>query len=305
MTPFKIYVLGCGSALPTMRHNPSSQIVELRGKQFMIDCGEGTQLQLRRSKIRFTKLGHVFISHLHGDHCFGLLGMISTFGMLGRTAPLHVYAPGDYGELFAKELEFFCNRVEYEVVFHPIDPSASCVIYEDRSMTVTTIPLIHKIPCCGFLFSEKPGLPHIRRDMIDMYGIPTSQINNIKNGIDWTSPDGEVIPASRLTTPAEKARSYAYCSDTRYNPAIADMVKGVNTLYHEATYADIDQIRAEQYYHSTATEAAMTARAAGVGQLIIGHYSQRYQDEDILLAEAQKVFPNTVLATENAQFNIF
>ena len=272
MTPFKIYVLGCGSALPTMRHNPSSQIVELRGKQFMIDCGEGTQLQLRRSKIRFTKLGHVFISHLHGDHCFGLLGMISTFGMLGRTAPLHVYAPGDYGELFAKELEFFCNRVEYEVVFHPIDPSASCVIYEDRSMTVTTIPLNHKIPCCGFLFSEKPGLPHIRRDMIDMYGIPTSQINNIKNGIDWTSPDGEVIPASRLTTPAEKARSYAYCSDTRYNPAIADMVKGVNTLYHEATYADIDQIRAEQYYHSTATEAAMTARSAGVGQLIIGHY---------------------------------
>ena len=305
MDPFKIYVLGCGSALPTMRHNPSSQIVELRGKQFMIDCGEGTQLQLRRSKIRFTKLGHVFISHLHGDHCFGLLGMISTFGMLGRTAPLHVFAPGEYAQLFAKELEFFCNRIEYEVVFHPIDPSVSSVIYEDRSMTVSTLPLNHKVPCCGFLFSEKPGLPHIRRDMIDMYGIPTSQINNIKNGIDWTTPDGEVIPASRLTTPANKPRSYAYCSDTRYNPALAEMVRGVNTLYHEATYADIDQLRAEKYFHSTAAEAATTARDAGVGQLIIGHYSQRYNSEDILLAEARKVFQNTVLAKENAQFNIF
>lgn len=305
MDPFKIYVLGCGSALPTMRHNPSSQIVELRGKQFMIDCGEGTQLQLRRSKIRFTKLGHVFISHLHGDHCFGLLGMISTFGMLGRTAPLHIFAPGDYSELFAKELEFFCNRIEYDVVFHPIDTSVSCVIYEDRSMTVSTIPLNHKIPCCGFLFNEKPSLPHIRRDMIDMYGIPISQINNIKNGIDWTTPDGEVIPASRLTTAADAPRSYAYCSDTRYKPELAEMLKGVNTLYHEATYADIDQLRAEKYFHSTASEAATIAKTAGVGQLIIGHYSQRYNNEEILLSEAKKVFPNTVLATENAQFNIF
>ena len=305
MDPFKIYVLGCGSALPTMRHNPSSQIVELRGKQFMIDCGEGTQLQLRRSRIRFTKLGHVFISHLHGDHCFGLLGMISTFGMLGRTAPLHVFTPGEYADLFAKELEFFCNRIEYEVVFHPIDPSLASVIYEDRSVTISTLPLNHKIPCCGFLFREKPGMPHIRRDIIDMYGIPTSQINNIKNGIDWTTPEGEIIPASRLTIPAEKPRSYAYCSDTRYNPALAELVRGVNTLYHEATYADIDQLRAEKYFHSTAAEAAATARDAGVGQLIIGHYSQRYNSEEILLAEARKVFQNTVLATENAQFNIF
>ena len=141
--------------------------------------------------------------------------------------------------------------------------------------------------------------------MIDMYGIPISQINNIKNGIDWTNPDGEVIPASRLTTAADAPRSYAYCSDTRYNPALAEMVRGVNTLYHEATYADIDQLRAEKYFHSTAAEAAATARDAGVGQLIIGHYSQRYNSEDILLAEARKLFPNTVLAKENAQFNIF
>lgn len=305
MDPFKIYILGCGSALPTMRHNPSSQIVELRGKQFMIDCGEGTQLQLRRSKIRFTKLGHVFISHLHGDHCFGLLGMISSFGMLGRTAPLHIFAPAEYKDLFQKELEFFCDRIEYEVVFHPINPEENKVIYEDRSVTVTTIPLNHRVPCCGFLFREKEGLPHIRRDMIDMYGIPISQINNIKNGQDWVTPDGEVIPAARLTTPADRPRSYAYCSDTRYNPAIADMVKGVDTLYHEATYEDRDQARAVKHFHSTATEAATTARDVGAKQLILGHYSQRYKNEDVLLEEAKKVFENTVLARENAQFNIF
>ena len=305
MEPFKIYILGCGSALPTMRHNPSSQIVELRGKQFMIDCGEGTQLQLRRSKIRFTKLGHVFISHLHGDHCLGLLGMISTFGMLGRTAPLHVFAAAEYEELFRRELDFFCQRIEYEVVYHPINPNVGEVIFEDRSMTVSTIPLSHRVPCCGFLFREKPGLPHIRRDLIDMYGIPTSQINNIKNGIDWVSPDGETIPAARLTTAAEPPRSYAYCSDTRYNPGIAEMVKGVSCLYHEATYSSDDQTRAEKHFHSTAGEAATTARDAGAGKLIIGHYSQRYKNEDALLEEARKIFPNTELATENAQFNIF
>lgn len=288
-----------------MRHNPSSQIIELRGKQFMVDCGEGTQLQLRRSRIRFTKLGHVFISHLHGDHCFGLLGMISSFGMLGRTAPLHVFAPKEYQDLFGMELDFFCQRIEFEVVFHPYDTNESKVIFEDRSMMVTTIPLCHRQPCCGFLFNEKPGQPHIRRDMIDMYGIPLSQVNNIKSGIDWVSPDGEVIPASILTFPADPPRSYAYCSDTRYMPDLADRLKGVCTIYHEATYADEDQSRAEKHYHSTASEAAAVARDAGARQLIIGHFSQRYNNDVKLLEEAKKVFPNTLLANENAQFNIF
>ena len=191
------------------------------------------------------------------------------------------------------------------MVYHPINPASSEVIYDDRSLNVSTIPLYHRVPCCGFLFREKPALPHIRRDMIDMYGIPTSQINNIKNGIDWVSPEGEVIPAARLTTLAEAPRSYAYCSDTRYNPRIAEMVKGVNCLYHEATYSADDQARAEKHYHSTAVEAAMTAKDAGVGKLIIGHFSQRYKNEDTLLEEARNLFPNTELATENAQFNIF
>lgn len=304
MTPFKVYILGCGSALPTLRHNPSSQIVELRDKQFMVDCGEGTQLQLRRSKINFTRIGHVFISHLHGDHCFGLIGMISSFGMLGRTAPLHIYAHGDLDPLLRQQLDYFCQGLEFKVEIHPIDPTQNKVIYEDKSLTVTTIPLEHRVPCCGFLFREKELLPHIRRDMIDMYGIPLSQINNIKNGIDWTSPEGEVIPASRLTTPADKPRSYAYCSDTTFKPEIVPMIEGVDTIYHECTYADEDKTRARKHYHSTASEAAQIASAAKAGKLILGHFSARYNNETTMLEQARKIFPNTLLASEGSAIEL-
>ena len=304
MTPFKVYILGCGSALPTLRHNPSSQIVELRDKQFMVDCGEGTQLQLRRSKINFTRIGHVFISHLHGDHCFGLIGMISSFGMLGRTAPLHIYAHGDLEPLLRQQLDYFCQGLEFKVEMHPIDPTQNKVIYEDKSLTVTTIPLEHRVPCCGFLFREKELLPHIRRDMIDMYGIPLSQINNIKNGIDWTSPEGVVIPASRLTTPADKARSYAYCSDTTFKPEIVPMLEGVDTIYHESTYADEDRPRARKHYHSTASEAAQIASAAKAGKLILGHFSARYNNEMTMLEQARKIFPNTLLASEGSTIEL-
>ena len=304
MTPFKVYILGCGSALPTLRHNPSSQIVELRDKQFMVDCGEGTQLQLRRSKINFTRIGHVFISHLHGDHCFGLIGMISSFGMLGRTAPLHIYAHSDLEPLLRQQLDYFCQGLEFKVEMHPIDPTQNKVIYEDKSLTVTTIPLEHRVPCCGFLFREKELLPHIRRDMIDMYGIPLSQINNIKNGIDWTSPEGVVIPASRLTTPADKARSYAYCSDTTFKPEIVTMLKGVDTIYHECTYADEDKPRARKHYHSTASEAAQIASAAKAGKLILGHFSARYNNEMTMLEQARKIFPNTLLASEGSTIEL-
>lgn len=276
----------------------------MRDKQFMIDCGEGTQLQLRRSKIRFTKLGHVFISHLHGDHCFGLIGMISTFGMLGRTAPLHIFAPGYFEPMLRSQIDMFCHGLEFEIVFHPIDTEANEIIYEDRSLTVTTIPLIHRVPCCGFLFREKQSLPHIRREMIDMYGIPLSQINNIKNGIDWTSADGETIPASRLTTPAAPPRAYAYCSDTRYDKRIAKMVEGVDTLYHECTYADSEIERAKTYFHSTASEAAQTAADAGAKQLILGHFSARYDDEKVLLDQARAKFENSILAYENGVFDV-
>ena len=287
-----------------MRHFASSQVVEIRGKQFMIDCGEGTQIQLRRSRIRFTKIGHVFISHLHGDHCFGLIGMISTFGMLGRTAPLHIFAPAALESMLKAQMDMFCFGLEYRVEFHPVDTTQQAVIYEDRSLTVETIPLEHRVPCCGFLFREKQSLPHIRRDMIDFYQIPVSQINHIKAGADWTDAEGNIVPNHRLVSPADRPRSYAYCSDTRYMPNLHKQLKDVDLLYHEATYSEDSINRAEQYFHSTAAQAAQVARDAHVGRLLIGHYSARYEREEVLLEEARKVFPPTSLTDENQVFDV-
>lgn len=304
MEPFKVHILGCGSALPTLQHNASSQIVELREKLFMIDCGEGTQIQLRRSRIHFSKIIAVFISHLHGDHCFGLPGMISTFGMTGRTAPLHIYAPAAFEPILEQTLSFFCQGLEFKVVFYAVDTTQNKVVYEDRSLTIETIPLQHRIDCCGYLFREKPILPHIRRDMIDFYKIPISQINNIKAGADWVTPEGEVIANSRLTTPAEPARSYAYCSDTRYIKTLHELVKGVSTLYHESTYSAEDAERARLYWHSTSQDAAKVARDASVGKLLLGHFSARYNNESQLLDEAKEIFPNSYLTCEGATFDI-
>ena len=304
MLPFKVHILGCGSALPTLRHNASAQVVEIRDKLFLVDCGEGCQVQLRRSRLGFSKINSVFISHLHGDHCFGLIGLVSTLGMLGRTAPFHVYAPAGLGPMLDAQVTMFCTGLDFKVVFHSIDTEKAGLIYEDRSLTVSTIPLCHRVECCGFLFREKPTLPHIRRDMIDFYGIPVCQINNIKNGLDWTTADGEVIPNSRLVTPSAPPRSYAYCSDTKYMPGLAAMVEGVSTLYHESTYAEADIQRAAKFYHSTARQAATVAMQAKVGKLIIGHFSARYDDERILLDEARDVFANTFLADEMETFDI-
>lgn len=304
MEPFKVHILGCGSALPTLQHNASSQIVELREKLFMIDCGEGTQIQLRRLRIHFSKIIAVFISHLHGDHCFGLPGMISTFGMTGRTAPLHIYAPAAFEPILEQTLSFFCQGLEFKVVFHAVDTTQNKVVYEDRSLTVETIPLQHRIDCCGYLFREKPILPHIRRDMIDFYNIPISQINNIKAGADWVTAEGEVVANSRLTTPAEPARSYAYCSDTRYIKTLHELVKGVSTLYHESTYSAEDAERARLYWHSTSQDAAKVARDASVGKLLLGHFSARYNNESQLLDEAKEIFPNSYLTREGAIFDI-
>lgn len=298
MEPFRVHILGCGSALPTLKHNPSSQIVEIRGKCFLIDCGEGTQTQLRRSKIKFTRISAVFISHVHGDHCFGLIGMVSTFGMLGRTAPLHIYAPAGFSNIMKRQIDFFCKDLEYEVVFHDVDTNANNIIYEDRSLTVETVPLSHRVPCCGFIFREKQTLPHILRDMTDYYKVPVSQFNNIKNGVDWVDEEGNVIPYTRLTTPSEPARSYAYCSDTKYLPMLHECLKDVCVLYHESTYSKEDEDMAKMYFHSTAAQAAQVASDANVGKLVLGHYSARYEDENRLLEEAKNIFPNTVLSDE-------
>lgn len=299
MEKFELHILGCGSALPTTRHFATSQVVNLRDKLFMIDCGEGAQMQLRKSRLKFSRLNHIFISHLHGDHCFGLMGLISTFGLLGRTAELHIHSPKGLEELLTPMLNFFCHTLAYKVIFHEFDTRQTSVVYEDRSMTVTTIPLQHRIHCCGFLFAEKARPNHIIRDMVDFYKVPVYELNRIKNGSDYVTPEGEVIANTRLTRPSDPPRKYAYCSDTIFRPEIVKQLSGVDLLFHEATFAESELARAKETYHTTAAQAARIALEAGVRQLVIGHFSARYEDESILLKEASAVFPNTILAKEN------
>ena len=299
MEKFELHILGCGSALPTTRHFATSQVVNLRDKLFMIDCGEGAQMQLRKSRLKFSRLNHIFISHLHGDHCFGLMGLISTFGLLVRTAELHIHSPKGLEELLTPMLNFFCHTLAYKVIFHEFDTRQTSVVYEDRSMTVTTIPLQHRIPCCGFLFAEKARPNHIIRDMVDFYKVPVYELNRIKNGSDYVTPEGEVIANTRLTRPSDPPRKYAYCSDTIFRPEIVEQLSGVDLLFHEATFAESELARAKETYHTTAAQAARIALEAGVRQLVIGHFSARYEDESILLKEASAVFPNTILAKEN------
>lgn len=306
MHKFDIHILGCGSALPTTRHLPSTQIVDVRDKLFMIDCAEGCQLQLRRSQLKFSRMNHIFISHLHGDHCFGLIGLISTFDLLGRTSQLHIYSPGSTLEnLMRPWLDFFCRDMGYEVVFHAFSPNHSEVIYDDRSLTVSTIPLKHRVPCCGFLFREKAPLPHIRRDMIDFLHIPYYAINSIKEGNGWIDENGRLWTTEELTVATSApARSYAYCSDTMPVGKVAEMVHGVDVLYHEATFASDAKARARETGHSTAAQAAEIAAQAEARRLVIGHFSARYDDESVLLKEAKAAFPHTLLAHEGMKIEV-
>lgn len=304
MEKFELNILGCGSAKPTTRHFPTSQVVNVRDKLYMIDCGEGAQIQFCRSHLKFTRLNRIFISHLHGDHCFGLPGLVSTLNLLGRTAELHIHCPRGFESIIAPMLQYFNPKMTYQVLFHEFDDKEPTTIFEDRSVSVTTIPLQHRIPCCGFLFREKPGQRHILRDMIDAYNTPLAMINRIKDGEDFVTDDGDIIANERLTVPADPPRSYAYCSDTVCTPNIAEQIAGVDLLFHEATYADADAAKAKERYHTTAIQAAGIARAAGAGKLVIGHFSARYDDETVLQEEAKTVFPNVVLAHENMRIEI-
>lgn len=304
MEPLTLHILGCGSARPTHKHNPSSQVLDCRGKLFMIDCGEGTQVAFTRSRLSMNRLGHVFISHNHGDHVFGLPGLVCTMALMGRTADLHIHAPEEVRPLLELIERHYCEYLGYRLLFHPVDTTSHQLIHEDRSLEVWTLPLRHRVPCCGYLFREKPLLPHIRRDMIDAFQIPFSQINNIKNGSGWTTPDGTFLPHEKLTTPAAPSRSFAYCSDTLFTPSLAPLLKNVTLLYHEATYPHEMEPRARQHAHSTASQAARLAQAAQVARLCIGHYSASIDDESLLLQEAQAIFPHTILAQEGMHIQL-
>lgn len=296
--PGKLIILGAGSALPTRNNFPTSQILELRDKQYMIDCGEGTQIRIRQMGLKINRLGHIFISHLHGDHCFGLIGLISSFGMLNRTADLYIHGPLGITKLFESQIAFFCEQLPFQLFFEEHDTTQHALIFEDRSLTVHSIPLKHRVPCSGFLFREKEGERHILREMIDFLQVPIAQLNLIKKGAGFVTLEGEFIHNERLTTAPDKTVSFAFCSDTAYFEKIIPLIKGVDLLYHEATFAETEKLRAKKTMHSTATQAATIALKAEVKQLIIGHFSARYHDQSVLLEEAQFVFPTTILAED-------
>jgi ribonuclease Z len=298
MADFELHILGCGSASPTTRHLPTSQIINLRDKLYMIDCGEGAQVQMRHGRIKFSRLNHIFISHLHGDHCFGLPGLISTFGMLEHRGCLVIHGAKEVEEYLQPILDRFCRGLSFDVIFNVINPYDHALIMEDRSLKVYSIPLKHRIPSCGFLFEEKAKEDHLLREIADYYQIPLSLRSGIKQGDDYVTPEGEIISHARLTRPAPPPRRYAYCSDTAFSPDIVPVIKGVDLLYHEATFIEADIARARETAHSTAAQAAGIARMAEVKRLLIGHFSARYDNDDLFKLEADKVFPGTILARE-------
>ncbi len=298
MADFGVNILGCGSALPTTRHMATSQVVDLRDKLYMIDCGEGAQLQMRRMHIKFSRLNHIFISHPHGDHCFGLPGLVSTLGMLGRIGELVIHAPKEIEEYMRPVMNIFCKGMPYEIRFNNIDTRSHALIMEDRSLAVYSIPLKHRVPTCGFLFEEKRKEAHIIREMVDFYRVPIRCLKDIKQGADYVTPEGETVPNARLTRPADPPKRYAYCSDTAFCPSIIPIIEGVDVLYHEATFSEANKARAKETFHSTAREAAEIARRANVKRLVIGHYSARYEEPTELCNEAKCVFPSVIMANE-------
>lgn len=302
MAKFRINILGCGSATPSARHNPSCQVVDFRDRLMMIDCGEGAQVQMRRMKLKFQRLSDIFITHLHGDHCFGLPGLLSTLALHEKGGKVTVHMPPQGLEMFRSFVNYFCRETPYEIEFLPVPERG--IVYEDHALTVETFPLYHRIPCVGYIFREKPKQRHLRGDMVKFFNIPVALLGGIKTGKDFVTPSGDVIANDRLTLPADPAVSYAYCSDTVFDERVAEAVRGVDVLYHEATYGDENEHNATERGHSTARQAARIARMAGVGRLIIGHYSKRYTDVEVLLREARQEFDAVVAADEGLSIDL-
>lgn len=303
MAKFQINILGCGSATPSALHNPSCQVIDFRDRLMMIDCGEGAQVQMRRMRLRFQRLSDIFISHLHGDHCFGLPGLLSTMALHEKGGRVRVHMPQQGLELFRSFVNYFCKETPYDIEFCPVAGDGG-IIYEDHAMTVEAFPLYHRVPCYGYIFREKPKPLHLNGDMVRFYDIPVSRLQDIKNGADYITPAGETVRNAILTRPADAAVSYAYCSDTVFDHRVARAVRGVDVLYHEATYGDDCGDKAAERGHSTARQAAVIAREAGVKRLIIGHYSKRYNDYELLVREAQSEFGSVTGANEGMKIDL-
>lgn len=299
---FQLTILGSSSATPTSQRNPTAQYLTVHDRHFLIDCGEGTQIQLRKFKLKFTRINHIFISHLHGDHYLGLLGFLSSLHLLGCTQTVHLYCQAALKEIIDIQLKHSDTHLKFEIDYHFLSNDTAEIIFEDDKVTVSSFPLSHRIPCCGFLFKEKAGLLSIRKEMIAYHGISPKDILKIKKGEDYTTAEGKVIKNKVLTLPPPELSSYAFCSDTIYDETLLPFIKKTKMLYHEATFMSNLEKRAKETFHSTAEQAAQIAKKAHVENLLIGHFSARYKDLQPLLAEACEVFKNTELAEEGMTF---
>ncbi len=301
---FELTILGSNSALPTSNRYPTAQVLEVPGRCFLIDCGEGTQIQLRRNKISFSKIQNIFISHLHGDHYYGLIGLISTMNLMGIKHDLHIYAHSDLKQLIEPQLDYIRGEMTINPVFHPLNFKKPQTIFETKKLEVISFPVKHSMPTCGFLFREKPKPANIRKEMIKKYGIPIADIRKIKDGADFETTDGTIIPNSELTTPPPKPSSYAFCTDTAFHPPLAKIIKNVDLLYHEATFLESLKELAAKTQHSTTHEAAEMALLANAGKLLVGHFSARFKNISRFEEEAREVFPNTEAAVEGKTYTI-
>ena len=298
----KLTILGCYAATPRTLTNPTAQILEIRNRMFLIDCGEGTQVQLRKNKLKFSKINHIFISHLHGDHFYGLVGLISTFMLLNRKTDLHVYGPKGIKEIVLLQLKYSNSFTGYNLYFHELSSMESDIIYEDEKVLVKTIPLKHRIFTNGFLFTEKIGDRKLNIDAVEHHKIENCYFQKIKNGSDITLDDGTIIANEILTFDPVQPKSYAFCSDTVFDESIINTIQGVDVLYHETTFLETEVDKAEKTMHSTAKQAATIAKLANVKQLILGHYSTRYSNIDFFKQEAEEIFPNVLLADDGKVF---
>lgn len=297
METFEVNVLGCGSAKPSPAHNPSSTVVNFRDNLFMIDCGEGAQKEFQRQRLKFSRLNHIFLTHLHGDHVFGLPGLIGTMALSGLQGSITVHTFDDGRAILSEIFDYFNRGLPVDVRFNVIKPEEA-VVYENASLRVRTIPLDHRIPAVGYVFEEKPRLRHIDRAACDFHGVPLWAFNSIKAGEDFVKADGSVVANRLLTKDPSPSRSYAHISDTAYMPSLASKIRGVDLLFHESTYIADNLEAARERGHSTAAQAAQVAADAGAGTLLLGHYSSRYRSDQVFLDEAAPIFSRTVLAKE-------
>ena len=298
----KLTILGCYAATPRTFTNPTSQVLEIKNRLFLIDCGEGTQVQLRKNKIKFSKINHVFISHLHGDHFFGLIGLVSTFSLLGRNTDLHIHGPKGIKEIITMQLRLSNSWTNYNLFFHELESKESEIIFEDDKVLVKTIPLNHRVYTNGFLFQEKVGERKLNVDAVQNYEIESCYYQNIKNGKDIALDDGRIIENHKLTFDPIPAKSYAFCSDTAYHEAVIPIIENADILYHEATFLQSEESLAVKTLHSTAKEAATIALKSNVKQLILGHYSTRYESIEMFKQEAETIFPEVLLADDGKSF---